>query len=231
MKSEGDKLRALRIAEMKARDKARLRALRAHIRELRRSRPARMLAIRHACREGRRRVREEVKRLREETRADLAARVLAMRVAERGTCEASKAGARAALEAALRDAERETNEWGFILKARYGRKKLAPGAAKARRAERRSESDDEVRHNIPAELVPVFDKMRGQIKPSDRRTRTEAFLQWVHDNEDEAHAVLYANAENDLARYMAEQSALERRLKSGYRSSDVRAASLAEVPF
>ncbi len=43
-------------------------------------------------------------------------------------------------------------------------------------AERLSESDDEVRQNIAEALVPLFNRVRAQIRGSRRQTRTEAFL-------------------------------------------------------
>ncbi len=40
-------------------------------------------------------------------------------------------------------------------------------------AERLSESDDEVRQNISPALVELFNRVRGQIKGTKRKTRTE----------------------------------------------------------
>jgi hypothetical protein len=56
-------------------------------------------------------------------------------------------------------------------------------------AERRSESDDEVRSNVDPHLLPLFEEVKGKIKGSERRSRTEAFLEYA-----EAHPedVLFA---------------------------------------
>lgn len=229
---EGLKLDRFRESELKKRDRARLRELGDMVREIRRARPVRMRRIRELCREGRARAREHVKLLREESRLALAERVRALRAAERGTCETSKATARAELDAELGKALGEKASWGSYVKRTYGRKAKHAGgitAARARR-ERAQESDDEVRRNLPHELVPVFERVKGQIKAGPRRSRTEAFLEWVHDNQDDAHAIIFANADRELARYIAEQTALERRVGRGYRDREDLAAALAELP-
>lgn len=56
-----------------------------------------------------------------------------------------------------------------------------PTVAK-RRAEKRAESDDEVRNSIDPELWPVWEKVKGRIKGSRFRSRLEAFEQWTHDH-------------------------------------------------
>jgi hypothetical protein len=47
------------------------------------------------------------------------------------------------------------------------------------------ESDDEVRANIAPELAALFERVKGQIKASDRWTRTEAFLHYAEEHPDE----------------------------------------------
>lgn len=51
---------------------------------------------------------------------------------------------------------------------------------------RRSESDDEVLKNIDPSLHPLFHRVKGTLGSNPRMTRTEAFLQYVHDHPDEA---------------------------------------------
>lgn len=226
-------IRRVRERELRARDRATLRELKGKIRTLKAGRRARIAEIKALCRAGRERARAAVRVLREQTRAELAARVVALREAERGSCELSKSNARAELAAALRTAQDEARSFGGYVASTYGRKKRAPGmptAAELRR-ERRDESDDEVRRNVGPELAAVFERVKRQIKAGPRRTRTEAFLEWVSDNPDEAHAIVYANAERDLARFINEQNALERRVGSRYRDDSDLAAALAGVPF
>lgn len=204
-------------------DRQRLREIKQRLREIRRTRPERIRSIRAACRTGRENLRTRVAALREQTRAELRARIQALREAQRGTCRRSEASARNELnqqiERAARELELETGRY----RESYGRKGPRPRVSAK---ERREESDDEVRRNLPAELVAVFDRVRRDIKPSPRRSRTEAFLEWVHDNPDEAHAIVYDAIEQDVAKLIAEQDAIERRARGRYSAEHV-----MDVPF
>ena len=64
-------------------------------------------------------------------------------------------------------------------------------------AEARRESDDKVRGNIPPELVPVFEKVKRQIKGSARISRTEAFLQYVEESPDDVQTIVEAAIPSD----------------------------------
>jgi len=70
--------------------------------------------------------------------------------------------------------------------ARGARAKERPSIAKVRA----SESDDEVRANLPPELVPLFNRVRRGIRATPRISRTEAFLQYVDEHPHEAFAGL-----------------------------------------
>ncbi len=70
--------------------------------------------------------------------------------------------------------------------------------------ERESESDDEVRRDIPPELVGVFNKVRRNIKGSDRRTRSEAFLEWAEENPAEIYAMQEQEAAREIKRLVKE---------------------------
>lgn len=52
------------------------------------------------------------------------------------------------------------------------------------------ESDDEVRSNIDPELYPVWDKVKRSIKGTPNMSRTEAFLQYIHDAPDEVETIM-----------------------------------------
>lgn len=89
-------------------------------------------------------------------------------------------------------------------------RKGGPTVRKARARARQAESDDEVRANLPPELVPVFDAVRKGIKGTARKSRTEAFLQMAEENPGEVYALQSAQAERDVERLIAEQQRLER---------------------
>lgn len=65
--------------------------------------------------------------------------------------------------------------------------------------EARLESDDEVRQNIGAALVCVFDAIKRHIKHDVRRSRTEAFLQWCEENPGEVIGYQQAHADRGVA--------------------------------
>jgi hypothetical protein len=81
------------------------------------------------------------------------------------------------------------------------RRKEAPAIT---RIERRGESDDEVRGNIPPELVALFERVKRGIKASPRMSRTEAFLHYAEFNPDEVLAAI-SDKTDELVRQLEEQ--------------------------
>lgn len=117
--------------------------------------------------------------------------------------EAAKERGAELVAARAREA-REVRETDTLIKR--GDRRHAGGVVKARSSskERQQESDDAVVGNLPAGLVPVFLKIRRQVKGGPRTTRTEAFLEWVEENPGEVYAIQSEQAERDLARLVAE---------------------------
>lgn len=95
--------------------------------------------------------------------------------------------------------------------------------------ERRSESDEEVRRNLPTDLLALWERVKRGIKASGRLSRTEAFLKYAEENPDEVIAAM----EHDIHRYIKElerQHAEERRPSRAPRRTS-RAAFDEAVPF
>lgn len=90
-----------------------------------------------------------------------------------------------------------------------------PRPLRSTSSERRQESDDEVRTNLPANMVPVFDSVRRHIRGGPRMTRTEAFFQWAEENPSEVFELLQHDADRYLAQLLAEQEQLQRQIKRG----------------
>jgi len=42
-----------------------------------------------------------------------------------------------------------------------------------------------VRSNLPADLIPLFEKVKRGIKPTPRMSRTESFLKYAEEHPDE----------------------------------------------
>lgn len=226
--NEGKELRRRRERELKARDTARLRELAARLKGARAARPAQIREIRSLCRVGRANVRARVRALRSEMVAELRDRVKRLREEQAGDCRTSEAAARVNLSKAIDQAHDELRAARSEWRSFYGRKRSSVTAK-----ERRQESDDEVERNLPAELVPVFRKVRGSIKAGPRRTRTEAFLEWVENNTDDAHAIVYDAVERDVAKMVREHEAVARRLRKtrgAYEDPEAAAHALG-VPF
>jgi hypothetical protein len=139
---------------------------------------------------------------------------------------AAAAKEKGAAAVAARQAERDAVRSGDRV-VRSGDRLHATGPARLRstRGERRAESDDEVRGNLPPEMIGVFEKVRRHIKGSARKTRTEAFLEWAEENPGEVWAMQSAEAERDLHRMIAEHE----RLAKAHASPRRLAAS--DVPF
>jgi hypothetical protein len=196
--AEGKRQRARLLRDIAAQAKKDARALLASLkRQIHAAKAAHRVARKKAqarCRvlriEARARILDERARMLRELR-ELGARERSL---ARGTCDARKTeakglGSRTATARAALEAEKtyrrqmKTIEAGNRAKA----KSLRRGPKKA---ERRSESDDQVEGNIPPEFVSLFRRVRGQIRASDRETRTEAFLQYAHDHPDEVLAAI-----------------------------------------
>lgn len=79
--------------------------------------------------------------------------------------------------------------------------------------ERRQESDDQVRHNLDPDMVPIFNVVAASIKGTPKMTRTESFLHWVHDNPDEVIRMRSDMAAQEVDRWLKEEHERERKEK------------------
>jgi hypothetical protein len=179
-----------------ARDK--VRELRGRIQLARLERKARVSAIRLQCAQAREKLRAVCLSRRERAALE-GARLVEQRKAELGE--------QYAYEKIIRSGDRQG---------------VKGTVRKATAAERAAESDDEVRANIPRELLSAFEKHRRQFKETARRTRTEAFLEWAEANPDEIWALQNEQAEQDIKAMVREHNRHARA---------VGAAELDDVPF
>lgn len=176
-----------------------VRELRARIQLARLERKSRVSAIRLQCAQARAKLRAICLSRRERAALE-GARLVELRKAELGE--------EYAYEKVIRSADQRGTAKGSVRKVTA--------------AERAAESDDEVRANIPRELVPAFDKHRRQFKETARRTRTEAFLEWAEANPDEIWLLQNEQAEADIKAMVREHNRHARA---------VGAAELDDVPF
>lgn len=197
----------------RARNSAKLRQLREQVKG---TRAARTKALRDAttwCREERLRARARARAIQEE--AKQAAKE--ERAAARSSCAVNIEDARAIrddIERARVELETE-KKWQADMRRIEGANRRRSTERKPRTSarERRDESDDEVRANIPEELIPLFERVKRGIKGNARMSRTEAFLHYAEENPKE---VLDAeDIEDQTDALIAE---LERQQRSGRRN-------------
>ena len=202
--------------------------------QLRRARAQRKEAMKSAverCRSERLAARERARVLRIRGLAELREAARLERVSARDTCAVSKA------EAKSKDAvERRRAELAAAAKYQAEMRRIERGNRVRRREhahatylERRTESDDEVRSNIPADLVPLFERVRRGIKGSARMTRTEGFLKYAEEHPDEVLAVIEDKTEALIRGFEMQARAAGRRRRTGS-SVDVAPEAVA-VPF
>jgi hypothetical protein len=218
-----------RAEKVKADDDQKLIAIRARLALAHARRGAALKQTVVSCRRARLRVRELVKALRLRARARLALEVAELRGQARNRCQARKHRIRAAggsLRAKERAHLREERRYQAQLKrlAAAATRKRARLAASSK--ERRQESDDYVRGNLPNDLRSVFEKVKRQIKGGPRTTRTEAFLEWAESHPDEVLHHQSNEADAEVRRLVAEHNKL-RPPRKGRRSDDL----LEAVPF
>ena len=172
-------------ADLKAKDKAKLQALRAElvrkeIEDKARCKAARAVSLAHA------------KRIRE--RADKAAAAIRKEIARyeqraRTVC-VSVPTRRAGAHAPSAERKAYLEEKAYQASLRRAQKKTTskrPGIRKTI-AEASSESDDAVRHNIPSHLVPLWNRVKRGIKAGPRISRTDAFLKYAEEHPEEVYA-------------------------------------------
>ncbi|HEX7666659.1 MAG TPA: hypothetical protein VF407_19160 [Polyangiaceae bacterium] len=165
--------------------------LREQVRAARSRRKQALFEAKERCRAERLAARERARSLRVKALAELREATEMERAAARQTCAVRIGDARAikddierarAKVAAERQYQRELRR---IDAANRQRRREHPHASYI---ERRGESDDEVRMNIPPDLAPLFERVRRGIKATPRMSRTEAFLKYAEEHPSETLA-------------------------------------------
>jgi hypothetical protein len=184
-------------ADQRQAHRDKVRELRARIQLARLERKAKISAIRSQCAVSREKLRALCLSRRERAALE-AARFIEARKAELGE-------------------EQHLEQLGRSADRRH-----VKGSVRSTSAERSQESDDEVRANLPRELVAFFNKHKRQIKGTARKTRTEAALQYAEENPDEVWILQNEQAEKDIRAMIREHNQHARA---------VGASTLDDVPF
>jgi hypothetical protein len=214
--------------EHKAKARAELEAFRARLREVSGLLGARLEVVREGCREARAVIRERWKEKRREALAPILAAAKAEREQARAECHLCKTKVREEMGtlAAQRRAElaaerRYQQQIGETAKRTH---------TKRTRLEVLSESDDAVRVELPPDLLPLFERVKRQIKGSERQSRTEAFLKYAEEHPREVLEALEDETERAMRDLERQRDKAERRAPRKTRPRYT-AAELAAVPF
>lgn len=232
MAKPGTVLRKLRADMLRQQDRVKLEELNHQLKAARARRAAALKATSQSCRKLRTGAKLKVEELRRAELARLKAESKRVRQQARNECQARKhrirkAGGKAvAVQRALLKEERDHQAQQKRL-AEHARLRIAKH--KSSKSELRQESDDHVRGNLPAELVPVFNRVQRQIKGTQRRTRTEAFLEWAEAHPEDVQEYQQHETDRAVARLVAEHEATQRRLRKG--AGHYRQLASGDVPF
>jgi len=204
--------------------------------QLRGARGRRKFALRDAkerCRAERIAARERARAMRLRVLEELREAMRAERASARQACTVRLGEARAIkddIQRARAELLAEKQYQADLRRIERANRKRRSEAPRVTRIERHAESDDEVRGNIPPELVALFERVKRSIRASPRMSRTEAFLKYAEEHPDEV-LVAIDDKTDALIRELEQQ---ERDVRRSLRRPPPRpgyAPELTEVPF
>lgn len=196
-------------------EKGRVRDLRRELANAKRRRRDALAEARKLCKAERQAVRDRIKSDRQRAREQLNARKLEELAEVTAGCRRRRDKTKGPVLDIQRRLSREREFQGQLRKT--GQEAVSKARAQ-RSKERREESDDAVKRNVPPEYWPIWQRVKSDIQGGPRKSRTEAFWQWLEENPDEVVAVRDSQVDQDVNRLIAE---LE----------DAQAAEAAAVPF
>ena len=226
-------------AEHLRKDREKLAQLREKIRSVKGRRKAALALTRKQCRAGARRARERAKARALAIRLEARELIRTARAEEvmkaRSVCRARKAKVKAsALSAREQRKAKLAAERDFQADMRriesWARSRRREQAKRTTAAERRQESDDAVRQNIPADLLPLFERVKKSIKGSTRQSRTEDFLHYAAEHPHEVVDAQMELSQREIAKLVHEEARLAKAVRRPKRYRPT-AAELAAIPF
>jgi hypothetical protein len=220
--------------EHRRKAKEKIASLRQQLGDARRRRKFALRDAKERCRAERIAARERARAMRLRVLEELREAMRAERAAARQACTVRLGEARAIKDdigrarAELLAEKQYQADLRRIERANLQRRKEAHGST---RIERKSESDDEVRANLPAQLIPLFERVKRGIKASPRMTRTESFFRYVEENPHEYLEALDDKTDAMIRELEQRERAARRDLRRGPPRPKYTPEQLAEVPF
>jgi hypothetical protein len=205
--------------------------------QLREARKRRKLAFREAkerCRAERIAARERARAMRLRVLEELREAMHAERLGARQACTVRLGEARGIKDTILRaraELQAEKKYEADLRRIERANRKRRSEAPRVTRIERRGESDDEVRGNLPPELVALFERVKRGIKASPRMSRTEALLKYAEEHPDEVLVVIDDRTDALVRELEQQQRQVRRDLRRGPPRVKYTPEQLAEVPF
>jgi hypothetical protein len=217
--------------EHRRKEREKLSTLRGDIRAVKRRRAEAMREAVQRCREERHAVKERAKERRRELRDQLREALQGEKLAAREACSARKAEVRQGGASAIQKArELVRAERAYQAELRRLEQRAKKRERRTTARERRAESDDEVRSNVPADLLPLFERVKRTIRGSDRQSRSEAFLRYAEEHPSEVIAAMSDLSEREIAKLVAEEKRLAKAVRSPRRYRPT-PEELANIPF
>ena len=238
-KKQRKELDTLRDKGHRAGLRAQLIEVRNQIKLARAEKKDRLSHARQTCRLAKRAHLDRARALRLELAQKLRAAILAERHAVKNVClldreAARKKGDEEVLSARQRAAAEARYQRELRSSERHAVQRQRARTLKTAK-ERRKESDGEVENNLPPELLAMWQRAKKGIKGSDRRSRTEEFLEYASENPDQVVESQQDDADRQVKELLAKEAELVRQMKRrGRQSSPLRktraAHSFASLP-
>jgi hypothetical protein len=194
----------------RANDKAAVAKRKKALKEARAGKRSAMKEARTACKIDREKTKESTRAAYKRTLEKARAKREAARAGARERCST---GVKKVVEeydpklkksgAELAEERKHQREIQRIEAANKDREKKRP---KKSAGERLAEADQEVVQNLPPELIPVWHHFKDKVKGSKRRSRYEAFMDFVHDHPE---AIVFVNQkiEQETEKKLAKEQA------------------------
>jgi hypothetical protein len=214
--------------------KEKIARLRTQLRSARERRKGALRGAKERCRAERIAARERARALRLRVLEELREAMRAERVGARQACTVRLGEARAIkddIQRARAELLAEKKYQVDLRRIEQGNRKRRSEAPRVTGIERRSESDDEVRSNLPADLVALFERVKRGIKASPRMSRTEVFLQYAEEHPDEVLAAIDDKTDAVIRELEQQEREARRSLRRPPPRPRYTPEQLAEVPF
>jgi hypothetical protein len=196
---------------------ATLRDLREQLHVARTRRNEALTTAKGQCRAERLALREKALARRQRALAELRDTYARERAEARDVCLLRKAQvhseARDPIERAKGKWEAERKYQGDLRRIEQGNRERHRAVHRAHAEERRSESDDVVRSNVPADYQALWERVKSSIKGSSRESRTEAFMRYVEQNPSEILMALGDDSDRVVRELEEQRAKAERALR------------------